>query len=1107
MKKEIEKQNSTRRGLALSATEAKQNRSIERIERDQICFEEMYAGTTPLQEEIMKAKASGDNETEGANQEQTISDEREIIEEDDDFSHRLNQKEEVMLLIPTSPMCDQPSETMETSQCVENSEESPNAGELKEVSSHARILKEQGQDAKYKVSTEDIQQQDDSICPADPPCEEHQSATVDQMKDSVALLMDGSLDVLIKSRSSPIKNVCADIQVTVVEHVANDDDPIAHCNDNQIVGDTLSIDNGCIELPQCDSKSSELSFASHISETAELGTNSEDNQKISTQNNCASNQTSTANEEEYIDEKILHGKTLSVEKLMTEDKAQRLDNSDEYSKKKSMMSSSMVPALFETPSSNSIGSGMHSQDEEVGSSWGVDKALVENTSSDCGKPKAPHTPSRIKSQKLRPVSPLNSKMAEKIAVAISKEDKKFNDLMVSLSETKSGVVIGDESSPRLDGDLVGGAFNTLSNSTHACISPTVQLQVSKETDKSSAALSEIDLSRFPRRLESELTGAIEVQLSPRLSRNVESKSLQADAHDLLKWVDIVLAAETNHYPTGGADVSKVDICSDPLNCLKKIFDIPENINRICQHVVDCIISQTDQPNCGESSNIYSAAVSNSKSNLVDDLSTEIGVSTIESAAILLLRRSDRLQAFKVPLTSEGRFRQSIISANFTAFLKKVSNWTSVECPIQRNQFLQQMVASSFCMGKEEGNCTKAGSLREGIFGIDDEQMLVVVRFLKRSSEPFAVESSNDTPIDNSEAQDEIICEQTPSYKSNEGTYISSNEEACVTPTPAVLDKKAMECLTSKRHNKTCYSPTVIKSFKIPPPNFDRCAYKKVPTASPCPFETSVWNVPGIVLIVLGCLGDPVAVCRMKMVNKFCNRIVNENEYVMMRDSVRLGGMPNNVRPAFWMWITLQRCQRLKEEMCESLGVSDSAAKSISDSQSKFQSLEQKGKESKWHAIIVRDVARAFGNLPPHKSKGSRRNSIVRALMSWGQNHLLRRHQDGSCRVVSSPNPSGKGEPIRRLMMSRPPHKYRGAYRSNNDVDLEQSETVSDWGGISPTASNISSAASLDRTNSIDAVLSGNELTLDMKADLQKKLETILDVIAAVHEGLGYCQGM
>jgi hypothetical protein len=67
--------------------------------------------------------------------------------------------------------------------------------------------------------------------------------------------------------------------------------------------------------------------------------------------------------------------------------------------------------------------------------------------------------------------------------------------------------------------------------------------------------------------------------------------------------------------------------------------------------------------------------------------------------------------------------------------------------------------------------------------------------------------------------------------------------------------------------------------------------------------------------------------------------------------------------------------------------------------------------------------------------------------------------------------------------------------------------VSDWGGISPTASNISSAASLDRTNSIDAVLSGNELTLDMKADLQKKLETILDVIAAVHEGLGYCQGM
>jgi hypothetical protein len=77
----------------------------------------------------------------------------------------------------------------------------------------------------------------------------------------------------------------------------------------------------------------------------------------------------------------------------------------------------------------------------------------------------------------------------------------------------------------------------------------------------------------------------------------------------------------------------------------------------------------------------------------------------------------------------------------------------------------------------------------------------------------------------------------------------------------------------------------------------------------------------------------------------------------------------------------------------------------------------------------------------------------------------------------------------------------------DDRNFQSSDTVSDWGGISPVGSNISSVGSLARTNSLDAVLGGNELTQDMKIELQKKLETILNVIAAVHEGLGYCQGM
>eukprot|EP00557_Chaetoceros_sp_GSL56_P002109 CAMPEP_0176497732 /NCGR_PEP_ID=MMETSP0200_2-20121128/11892_1 /TAXON_ID=947934 /ORGANISM="Chaetoceros sp., Strain GSL56" /LENGTH=540 /DNA_ID=CAMNT_0017895787 /DNA_START=354 /DNA_END=1977 /DNA_ORIENTATION=- len=285
-------------------------------------------------------------------------------------------------------------------------------------------------------------------------------------------------------------------------------------------------------------------------------------------------------------------------------------------------------------------------------------------------------------------------------------------------------------------------------------------------------------------------------------------------------------------------------------------------------------------------------------------------------------------------------------------------------------------------------------------------------------------------------------------------------------------------------------------------------YYKIPTTSPSPFEVAMWNAPSIVLIILGCLGDPSAVCRMKAVNRFCKRIVVENEYFAMKDAVRLGGIPDHIRPAFWLWITLEKCQALEDVNASRYKEIDVLNDSNTRQLSYFNYLEQKGRASKWHHVIERDVMRAFGNLPPHKAKSTERNSIVRALMSWGQNHFLRRDVDGSCRIVPSSNPSGCGEAIRRLTMS-PPNKSRGVASkdSEDEGNFQSSDTVSDWGGISPVGSNISSVGSLARTNSLDAVLGGNELTQDVKIELQKKLETILNVIAAVHEGLGYCQGM
>jgi len=54
----------------------------------------------------------------------------------------------------------------------------------------------------------------------------------------------------------------------------------------------------------------------------------------------------------------------------------------------------------------------------------------------------------------------------------------------------------------------------------------------------------------------------------------------------------------------------------------------------------------------------------------------------------------------------------------------------------------------------------------------------------------------------------------------------------------------------------------------------------VPQMTPSPFEIAVWNIPSIITLILTCLGDPGAVCRMKMVSKFCNRVITDNEYTI-----------------------------------------------------------------------------------------------------------------------------------------------------------------------------------------------------------------------------------
>ena len=266
-----------------------------------------------------------------------------------------------------------------------------------------------------------------------------------------------------------------------------------------------------------------------------------------------------------------------------------------------------------------------------------------------------------------------------------------------------------------------------------------------------------------------------------------------------------------------------------------------------------------------------------------------------------------------------------------------------------------------------------------------------------------------------------------------------------------------------------------------------------PDFHPSPFEAVVFLKPKVISQILDFLGDPVAVTRFKSLNRVCKNFIEENEYKVMKDAVRLGGMRMNVRPYFWMWVTLQK---LTEENDAGLsGPVHRGSYSVSD----LKELEALGLEGKWHGVIERDVTRSFGNLPPHKTGARlRTDSIIRALVTWGRSRFLQRGIKGS------------GDPP-------PPTKSF----SFDDSEATPTDTVSDWGGVTPAGSFASEfdeeKKSVDnertrmkrkgRRSPEEMALSANILTDEAKESLQSKLSFILHCLSVAHEGVGYCQGM
>jgi len=440
-----------------------------------------------------------------------------------------------------------------------------------------------------------------------------------------------------------------------------------------------------------------------------------------------------------------------------------------------------------------------------------------------------------------------------------------------------------------------------------------------------------------------------------------------------------------------------------------------------------------------------------------------------------------------PETSRGS--ASVLAANFVSFLQRVSKFTGVMSPFSdENPFLLDIIGSSLIL-KGETVCSSEFpvTIQDKVFSHEQGKPVQIVSFFYVASESAL----------------QMLGSQS----------------------------KAVEVNTPATRNRSVAFPDVNEPT-IKPMSPRR--YHTAPEVSPGPFETTFWSMPSVVLISLGFLGDPVVVCRMKMVNQYCSRIITENEHTVMRDAVRLGGMSMNVRPAFWMWITLEKAVKTKIPSVRPPSTQDNIIDTIHHPPSAGMSLselEKLGRLGKWHHVIGRDVARAFGNMPPHKTGARfRADSIVRALITWGQGRVMKRGVKGGGEEAPTPALDGRRQRVRpRQSMAPPPWEVGDNNSKNSDESQAPTETVSDWGGVSPVGSFSSSIgedhaqkiarqnSNLDKSNSPERrrrsraveefALSGNALTSDMKQGLQTQLGFILHALAAAHPDVGYCQGM
>ena len=505
----------------------------------------------------------------------------------------------------------------------------------------------------------------------------------------------------------------------------------------------------------------------------------------------------------------------------------------------------------------------------------------------------------------------------------------------------------------------------------------------------------------------------------------------------------------------------------------------------------------------------------------------------ERAAARILKRI--VEPFQIPVevvdnnsTARG-LSSDALAANFASFSKQISNLTGVQSPFNDNNSFLQSAERDHTKNQRERK-----TVQELLFP-DQDRVITIFQFL--------LKACKDTSVKHSLSAIE---------EDNSGDGKNTNQTGKITYTPSPSPTKApIHPMSTVRKSNRTHKSSPRKSSPRKASRHDHNNLNPnfiVPEESPSPFETAVWNQPSIVPIILSFLGNPVSVCVMKRLNVFCNRIVCDNQHVLMRDAVRLGGMSKYVRPSFWLWVTEMNKTADPIPLIQSRSRFDAPPPEPSYKGDDFMKLKDSGAKGKWQPIIERDVSRAFGNMPPHKTGARyRQDSIVRALVSFGKEEIMRNSRSYQAMDKLGHLPEESEARVKHFKLSS---RLDRRDDSSHGSSVTPTDTVSDWGGISPVGSLVSeepskaetanksissepviteesmrvvsyeSTQKLDTNHSTrslkletsksdvsDLVLNGNTLTSEMKVDLQDKLRYILHALAARHEAVGYCQGM